>query len=72
MIVWGEGTDKKHEMTEATGDIYGLAVSPDNRLVAAASFDGKTRVYTLAGTANWFQLPGGAPPLDTPVQTASP
>lgn len=65
LVVWKPEGDKVREMNEATDDIFGVAVSPDGRLVAAASFDGKTRVYTLADGKLLWELPGPPPVSST-------
>jgi WD40 repeat protein len=47
VFVWQNGGGKVREMAEATGDIWGVAVSGDSKMVASASMDGKVRLYEL-------------------------
>jgi WD40 repeat protein len=58
-------------MTEATGDVFAVAISPDSRLVAAGSMDGKTRVYTLADGRLVWELPGAATPSPAALGTVN-
>jgi eukaryotic-like serine/threonine-protein kinase len=46
-MVWQNGGGRIREMAEATGDIWGVAISPDSKLCATASQDGKVRLYEL-------------------------
>jgi WD40 repeat protein len=44
-VVWNTGGGKRKTFGDAEGDIWGVAISPDSKRIAAASFDGKTRIY---------------------------
>ena len=47
VMVWQNGGGRIREMTEATGDIWGVAISSDSKLCGAASQEGKVRLYEL-------------------------
>lgn len=59
VIVWNRNGDKLREHTEATGDVWSVAISPNSRWLAAASVDGSTRVYDLTDGTLLQTLPRG-------------
>jgi WD40 repeat protein len=73
--VWNVDGGRLKQFTEAGSDIWGVAISPDSKSVAAASLDGKTRVYdiekgTLLFTVN--EKGTAAPPAVAPTAPGTP
>ncbi|MGC4046547.1 MAG: PA14 domain-containing protein [Armatimonas sp.] len=62
VIVWNYGGGVERELTEAKGDIWALSVSPDGKWLAAASRDGKARVYMVERGILFWELPFTPPP----------
>ncbi len=56
---YGGGIER--ELTEARGDIWALAVSPDGKWLASASRDGKARVYLIERGILFWELPFSPP-----------
>jgi WD40 repeat protein len=74
VLLWRDG-NKYKELTEAGSDIWGVAVSPDGKRAAAASLDGRTRVYDVEKGVLLLTLDGNGivvPPAAEPVPTTSP
>ncbi|HVK06308.1 MAG TPA: WD40 repeat domain-containing protein, partial [Armatimonadaceae bacterium] len=61
LVLWRTNGQKLREMTEARADIWGVAVTADAKRVAAASLDGKTRVYDAEKGTLLLEFPGGPP-----------
>lgn len=57
VVVWNYGGGVERELTEAKGDIWALNVSPDGKWLAAASRDGKARVYMVDRGILFWELP---------------
>lgn len=71
-VLWNAGGGKRREWTEAQGDVWGVAVSPDSKRVAAASLDGKTRVYEAESGKLIWELPLAPVPATPPASPAPP
>jgi WD40 repeat protein len=56
VVQWNPGGGKRREWTDAARDVWGVAVSPDAKRIAAASLDGRTRVYDAENGALVFTL----------------
>ncbi len=69
VILWAANGNKKKEWTEAQSDVWGVALSPDGALAAAASEDGMTRLYdTKTGNLLFTLGASGAVPILAPAQ----
>jgi hypothetical protein len=62
VIVWNYGGGKVKEFADARSDIWSVSVSPDGKFLAAASRDGKARVYHIDRGLLYWELPF-APPV---------
>ena len=71
VIEWNVGGGKKREWVDAARDVWGVAVSPDAHRIAAASLDGRTRVYDADSGALLFTVDTNGP-LVLPVVTPKP
>ena len=73
VVIWnGDIGQRQHDLTDAKRDIWGLAIAPDSKRVAAASLDGQTRVYDLGTGALIFTLDAkGVVPLAMPAAPAN-
>jgi hypothetical protein len=71
IAIWNYGGGRERTFSDALGDIYGLAVSPDGKRLAAASRDGHVRVYDLEQRKLVQELPP-APPPPTPKAPTGP
>ncbi|MFY7953738.1 MAG: WD40 repeat domain-containing protein, partial [Armatimonadaceae bacterium] len=57
VVVWNGGGGRIREHSEATSDIWNLAISPNSRWLATACRDGRVRIYDLADGTYVRQLP---------------
>jgi hypothetical protein len=62
IVVWNYNGGIERELTEAKGDIWALSVSADGKWLAAASRDGKARVYLVERGILFWELPYAPPP----------
>ena len=70
MKVWNLGRNRlEKEFTEATSDIWGLALAPNSQLLAAASLDGRVRLYDVIQNKLVRELP---PAPSTPAAPGVP